>query len=143
MFYLVAVFENLSFSHAFPWTSFLTNHFHSYPRICDVLRSSSFDTPTEARDRASAEGNARAEDVVAIYRKRTHIDTSGTERISHVKYFVVDGVEALAKFGNDAWDRVVAVLTTGQAWQFKPYKWSEPRTLFHHGESLFGDLSAP
>ena len=88
----------------------------------------------EARERAAAEGNARAEDVIAIYRKRTHIDTSGAERATQARYFVVDGVEALAKFGNDAWDRVVAVLTTGQAWQFKPYKWSDPRTLFHHGE---------
>lgn len=24
-------------------------------------------------------------------------------------------------------------MTTGQAWQFRPYKWSEPRQLFHHG----------
>ena len=75
--------------------------------------------------------------MVAIYRKRTHIDPSGAERVTQARYFVVDGVEALAKFGNDAWDRVIAVLTTGQAWQFKPYKWSDPRTLFHHGMCLF------
>lgn len=25
-------------------------------------------------------------------------------------------------------------MTTGQAWQFRPYKWSEPRALFHHGK---------
>lgn len=49
------------------------------------------------------------------------------------RYFVVDSTEALAKFGADAWDRVVCVMTTGQAWQFRPYKWSEPKTLFHHG----------
>jgi parafibromin len=24
-------------------------------------------------------------------------------------------------------------MTTGQAWQFRPYKWSDPRQLFHHG----------
>ena len=96
----------------------------------------SFESPTEARSRAAAEGNARAEDVVAIYRTRTHIDSTGAERQSQARYFVVDSVEALSKFGNDAWDRVVAVLTTGQAWQFKPYKWSDPRTLFHHGELI-------
>lgn len=94
----------------------------------------SFEGPTEARNRAAAEGNARAEDVVAIYRTRTHIDSTGFERQIQARYFVVDSVEALSKFGNDAWDRVIAVLTTGQAWQFKPYKWSEPRTLFHHGQ---------
>lgn len=30
-------------------------------------------------------------------------------------------------------DRVVCVMTTGQAWQFRPYKWPEPKQLFHHG----------
>lgn len=49
------------------------------------------------------------------------------------RYSVVDSTEALAKFGTDAWDRVVCVMTTGQAWQFRPYKWTEPKTLFHHG----------
>ena len=71
----------------------------------------------DAKARASAEGVTRPEDVVAIYRKRTHINPSGQERETQDRYFVVDGVEALAKFGNDAWDRVVCVLTTGQAWR--------------------------
>lgn len=30
-------------------------------------------------------------------------------------------------------ERVVCVMTTGQAWQFRPYKWSEPKQLFHNG----------
>ncbi|KNZ50648.1 hypothetical protein VP01_4315g2 [Puccinia sorghi] len=54
------------------------------------------------------------------------------------RYFVVDGVEALTKFGEDAWDRVVCVMTTGQEWQFRPYKWSDPKELFHHGNSFKG-----
>ena len=33
-------------------------------------------------------------------------------------------------------ERVVCVMTTGQAWQFRPYKWSEPKQLFHNGTSL-------
>ena len=32
-------------------------------------------------------------------------------------------------------DRVVCVMTTGQEWQFRPYKWTEPKELFHNGES--------
>ena len=28
---------------------------------------------------------------------------------------------------------MVCVMTTGQAWQFRPYKWSEPKQLFHNG----------
>ena len=65
-----------------------------------------------------------------MYNDRTH---RIPENSSYHSYFVVDGTEALAKFGADAWDRVVCVMTTGQAWQFKPYKWNEPKTLFHHG----------
>lgn len=53
------------------------------------------------------------------------------------RYFIVDGVEALAKFGEDAWDRVVCVMTTGQEWQFRPYKWSDPKELFHHVKGFF------
>lgn len=30
----------------------------------------------------------------------------------------------------------MCVMTTGQEWQFKPYKWTEPKELFHHGASL-------
>ena len=75
----------------------------------------------------------RPEDLIPIYRRRTTIDPSGKETVIQAKYFVVDSVEALSKFGTDAWERVVCVMTTGQAWQFRPYKWNEPRQLFHNG----------
>jgi len=116
-----------------------------------------------------AEGNHKLDDVLPIYRRKTAAlsATSGTKDPSGgsggaagagqadrpIKYFVVDGVEALGKFGADAWcvnpslhdtalakldhlerDRVICVMTTGQAWQFKPYKWQDPTQLFHHGE---------
>jgi parafibromin len=90
--------------------------------------------------------------MIPIYRKRTIFDPSGCDfstaltlagRLTHARsrretqisttYYVVDSVDELAKFGADAWDRVVCVMTTGQPWQFKPYKWNEPRALFHHG----------
>lgn len=96
-----------------------------------------FEPSQDARARATAEGNTRPEDLIAIYRKRTTIDSSGKETETHGRYFVVDSVEALGKFGADAWERVVCVMTTGQAWQFRPYKWNEPIGLFHHGEQLF------
>ncbi|EKM78370.1 hypothetical protein AGABI1DRAFT_101097 [Agaricus bisporus var. burnettii JB137-S8] len=101
------------------------------------LQESTFEPPQEARAHAMAEGNTRPEDLIAIYRRRTHIDSSGKETESQAKYFVVDSVEALAKFGADAWDRVVCVMTTGQAWQFRPYKWNEPRQLFHHVKGIY------
>jgi len=28
-------------------------------------------------------------------------------------------------------------------WQFRPYKWSEPRVLFHHGERLIRSTYVP
>lgn len=39
---------------------------------------------------------------------------------------VVDGVTRR--------DRVLCVFTTGQAWQFKPYKWTDPKDLFRNGK---------
>lgn len=103
------------------------------PCLAHSVASCRFETSQDARARASAEGNPRPEDLIPIYRKRTHIDSSGKETESSARYFVVDNVETLSKFGVDAWERVVCVMTTGQAWQFRPYKWSEPIQLFHHG----------
>lgn len=41
-------------------------------------------------------------------------------------------VETPDNFKPDYWSRVVAVFTTGQAWQFKGYKWQNPADLFSH-----------
>lgn len=54
------------------------------------------------------------------------------------RILVVDSAEAVTRLGGssasapgaDPWNRVIAVFTTGQAWQFKTYKWSDPRELF-------------
>ncbi|KAH7099821.1 RNA polymerase II-associated protein [Auriculariales sp. MPI-PUGE-AT-0066] len=100
------------------------------------LEEASFVSPDVAR--ADAANSGKPEDVIAIYRKRTHIAAGGKEVETRLKYFVVDSVEALAKFGNgDPWDRVVCVMTTGQAWQFRPYKWSEPLQLFHNVKGIY------
>lgn len=40
-------------------------------------------------------------------------------------------VESPENFKPDYWNRVVAVFTTGQAWQFKGYKWAQPQDLFN------------
>ncbi|TBU40044.1 CDC73-domain-containing protein [Dichomitus squalens] len=113
-------------------TSLITMH-----NVRRFLQDAVFEPSQEARTRAAAEGNARPEDMIPIYRKRTTIDSSGRETETQTRYFVVDSTEALAKFGTDAWDRVVCVLTTGQAWQFRPYKWTEPKTLFHHVKGIY------
>ena len=44
-----------------------------------------------------------------------------------LKYKVIDNPVKLA---NDDWNSVVAVFATGHTWQFKDWKWAEPRQLF-------------
>ncbi|KAF7346503.1 CDC73-C domain-containing protein [Mycena sanguinolenta] len=113
-------------------TALITMH-----NVKRFLQDSTFEPSQEARQRAAAEGNLRPEDMIPIYRKRTSIDSSGREHETQARYGVVDSVEALGKFGPDAWDRVVCVMTTGQAWQFRPYKWNEPIQLFHHVKGIY------
>ncbi|KAF8801452.1 RNA polymerase II-associated protein [Phlegmacium glaucopus] len=113
-------------------TALITMH-----NVKRFLEEATFEPSQDARARASAEGNMRPEDLIPIYRKRTTIDPSGKETVTQAKYFVVDSVEALSKFGTDAWERVVCVMTTGQAWQFRPYKWNEPRQLFHNVKGIY------
>ncbi|KAG5728261.1 Cell division control protein 73 [Termitomyces sp. T112] len=113
-------------------TALITMH-----NVKRFLQESTFEPSQDARARAAAEGNTRPEDMIPIYRKRTHIDSSGKETETHARYYIVDSVEALSKFGADAWDRVVCVMTTGQAWQFRPYKWNEPIQLFHHVKGIY------
>ncbi|KAF8874213.1 RNA polymerase II-associated protein [Gymnopilus junonius] len=113
-------------------TALITMH-----NVKKFLEDSVFEPSQDARARATAEGNVRPEDLIPIYRKRTTIDSSGKETVVKSTYFVIDSVEALAKFGADAWDRVVCVMTTGQAWQFRPYKWNEPRQLFHNVKGVY------
>jgi len=70
-----------------------------YSNVC-LIR---FETSAEARTRAAAEGNSRAEDVIPIYRRKTQVDPSGKETEIRQRYFIVDGVDALKKFGEDPW----------------------------------------
>lgn len=46
-------------------------------------------------------------------------------------------VESPDNFKPDYWNRVVAVFTTGQAWQFKGYKWQHPADLFTHALGVY------
>ncbi|OOF99685.1 hypothetical protein ASPCADRAFT_203454 [Aspergillus carbonarius ITEM 5010] len=45
-------------------------------------------------------------------------------------------VDSTANFRPDYWQRLVAVFTTGQTWQFKSYKWSSPPELFKHATGV-------
>ncbi|KAJ5565730.1 hypothetical protein N7535_007368 [Penicillium sp. DV-2018c] len=50
------------------------------------------------------------------------------------KFIVVDGT---TNFKPEYWNRLVAVFTTGQTWQFKSYKWSSPPELFKHATGIY------
>ncbi|KAI0161150.1 CDC73-domain-containing protein [Hypoxylon sp. FL1284] len=51
-----------------------------------------------------------------------------------MRFILVEGPE---QFKPEYWSRVVAVFTTGQSWQFKNYKWSNPAELFRHVLGVF------
>lgn len=51
-----------------------------------------------------------------------------------MRFILVEGPEA---FKPEYWNRIVAVLTTGQTWQFKNYKWSDPNELFKHTLGIY------
>lgn len=46
-------------------------------------------------------------------------------------------VDSTTNFKPDYWQRLVAVFTTGQTWQFKSYKWSNPPELFRHAVGIY------
>ncbi|CZS92253.1 related to DNA-directed RNA polymerase II accessory protein [Rhynchosporium agropyri] len=51
-----------------------------------------------------------------------------------IRFILVDTPE---QFKPEYWNRVVAVFTTGQAWQFKTYKWQQPTELFKHTLGIY------
>jgi parafibromin len=67
---------------------------------------------------------AASSSILFISRTLPTIDAARAQR-----FVIVDSTE---KFKPDYWSRVVAVFTTGQAWQFKGYKWQTPQELFNH-----------
>jgi len=46
-------------------------------------------------------------------------------------------VDDPSSFRPDYWERLVAVFTTGQTWQFKNYKWQQPADLFSHALGIY------
>ncbi|KAK1923701.1 RNA pol II accessory factor, Cdc73 family-domain-containing protein [Papiliotrema laurentii] len=97
------------------------------------LEQGIFEPSDQARQNEALNGNTKPEDMVPILRSRP----GPTGELITNKYYVVDGVEALQKFGQDAWDRVICVLTTGQEWQFRPYKWQQPKVLFRNVTGIY------
>jgi parafibromin len=51
-----------------------------------------------------------------------------------MRFVLVEGAD---QFKPEYWNRVVAVFTTGQAWQFKSYKWTTPAELFRRVPGVY------
>ncbi|KAL3231487.1 Cell division control protein 73 [Nakaseomyces bracarensis] len=58
------------------------------------------------------------------------------DRISKpIKFIIVNNTRMFTK--PEYWDRVVAVFTTGHAWQFNNYQWNTPQELFQHCKGYY------
>jgi parafibromin len=82
--------------------------------VVDFLQNGKFVTAEEKKK----EGAAR---IYNAYIKRT------LQSGQVVEYKIIDNP---SKLKPEDWDRVAAVFCTGQAWQFKDWKWSNPAELF-------------
>jgi parafibromin len=57
------------------------------------------------------------------------------------RFIIVDSPE---HFKPDYWNRVVAVFTTGQTWQFRSYRWRDPAELFSNVLGIYvGEKGVP
>ena len=99
-----------------------------------LLQDGVFIPPEEAREQAGG----IPELVVTIQARSPEAPNRPQGRSRRV--LVVDSAEAVNRLGpgapgseQDPWNRVIAVFTTGQLWQFKNYRWTEPRELFKNG----------
>ncbi|PKI83003.1 Cdc73p [Malassezia vespertilionis] len=105
-----------------------------------LLQDGLFVPPEEARRNA----NGVSEPVITI-QTRSEDDSANTSRSQPSRrVLVVDNAEAVNRLGSgmvgsdqDPWNRVIAVFTTGQTWQFKGYRWSDPRDLFRHAMGVY------
>jgi len=68
--------------------------------------------------------------LLHITRPMRSIDPSGRP----IRFILVDSPD---QFKPDYWNRVVAVFTTGQTWQFKSYRWSSPPELFKNVPGVY------
>lgn len=99
------------------------------PSASSLLRMSNVKTFLESGSFAPADSSSTAATILHISRLLPSIDATRP-----LRFILVDTPE---QFKPDYWARVVAVFTTGQAWQFKAYKWSAPPDLFAHALGIF------
>ncbi|GAA99319.1 uncharacterized protein L969DRAFT_93781 [Mixia osmundae IAM 14324] len=91
------------------------------------LETSQYEVGSES-DRAEVQQITHKRQLGALSKQAMLAKGSGSEK--EVKYTILDSVETLERFGD--WDRVVCVMTTGHEWQFKNYRWEDPKALFQN-----------
>ncbi len=91
------------------------------PSVSSLLRMSNIKSFLEG-GRYTLPDNSSTTTMLHVMRMMKDIDGSRP-----LRFILVEGPE---HFKPEYWNRVVAVFTTGQAWQFKSYKWSSPAELF-------------
>lgn len=88
----------------------------SLTNIKEFLENGKFVEPGSASNPKPSNG------IVTIQHNSERLVSAGQ------RFMVVDNVDVFTK--PEYWDRVVAIFTTGQTWQFAKYKYSKPEELF-------------
>ncbi|MCJ1314818.1 accessory factor associated with RNA polymerase II [Xylographa vitiligo] len=92
------------------------------PSASSLLRMSNIKPFLEAGSYAPPAPTSTTTTILHISRLLPSIDAARP-----LRFILVDSPD---QFKPDYWERVVAVFTTGQTWQFKSYRWSQPGDLF-------------
>ena len=96
------------------------------PSASSLLRMSNIRSFLEKGVYSPPDSSSLAASTSVLHISRT---LPGVDPSRALRFILVDSTE---QFKPDYWNRVVAVFTTGQAWQFKGYKWQSPQELFSH-----------
>jgi parafibromin len=99
------------------------------PSASSLLRMTNIKQFLEQGQFQPESGTSAASNILHIQRMMPSVLARGPMR------FVV--VESPEQFKPDYWQRVVAVFTTGQVWQFKSYRWTNPSELFNHALGIY------
>lgn len=99
------------------------------PSASSLLRMSNVRTFLDEGLYVPPDSAAAASNMLQVQRTLPSIEPSRPMR-----FILVDSSD---QFKPEYWQRVVAVFTTGQAWQFKSYKWTQPAELFSHALGIY------
>ncbi|KAK4165876.1 putative cell division control protein [Cladorrhinum sp. PSN259] len=99
------------------------------PSASSILRMSNAKQFLEGGRYAPPDNAIPPQSMLHVQRQIKEMDSSRP-----IRFILVDTPE---QFKPEYWNRVVAVFTTGQAWQFKSYKWPNAAELFKHVQGVY------